>query len=73
MGCQVKEAGWWLVLGDEGTQELHALKRVSFSDRASARLSFTAGTAASAASLPDLHLYLVRLNPLQIYTWTCTA
>ncbi|CAL8464110.1 g3645 [Coccomyxa elongata] len=53
---KVKEAGWWLVLGDGGTQELHALKRMSFSDRATARLSFTA---ASAASLSNLHLYLV--------------
>lgn len=63
LGAQVKEAGWWLVLGDAGTQELHAIKRVSFSDRANARLSFTAGAAASgAAPFSNLHLYLVRLS-----------
>ena len=27
---QVKEEGWWLVLGDVESQELHALKRFSF-------------------------------------------
>ncbi|EIE24813.1 Sec63-domain-containing protein [Coccomyxa subellipsoidea C-169] len=57
---KVKEAGWWLVLGDASTQELHAIKRVSFSDRANARLSFTAGAAGSgAAPFSNLHLYLM--------------
>ncbi len=53
------------MLGDEGTQELHALKRMSFSDRATARLSFTA---ASPASMSNLHLYLVRPDPPPVHT-----
>lgn len=58
----MKEAGWWLVLGDAGTQELHAIKRLSFSDRATARLSFTADAATSAAAFSNLNIYLVRLS-----------
>ena len=37
---QVKEEGWWLVLGDINTHELLALKRVSFADHTTARLTF---------------------------------
>lgn len=35
---QVKEEGWWLVLGDRETKELQALKRVSFSDHTFVKL-----------------------------------
>lgn len=38
--CQVKEEGWWLVLGDVDTHELLALKRISFADLTTARLTF---------------------------------
>lgn len=38
--CQVKEEGWWLVLGDVDTHELLALKRISFADHTTARLTF---------------------------------
>ena len=38
--CQVKEEGWWLVLGDVDTHELLALKRISFADHPTARLTF---------------------------------
>lgn len=38
--CQVKEEGWWLVLGDAHTHELLALKRISFADHTIARLTF---------------------------------
>lgn len=37
---QVKEEGWWLVLGDVDTHELLALKRISFADHTTARLTF---------------------------------
>ena len=40
MLCQVKEEGWWLVLGDLDTHELLALKRISFADHTTARLTF---------------------------------
>jgi len=36
----VKEEGWWLVLGDVNTHELLALKRISFADHTTARLTF---------------------------------
>ena len=52
---QVKEDGWWLVLGDEATQELHAIKRTSFGAHATARLSYAAADAAVATSY-QLHL-----------------
>ena len=32
--------GWWLVLGDVDTHELLALKRISFADHTTARLTF---------------------------------
>ena len=47
----MKEDGWWLVLGDEATQELYAIKRISFGERASARLNYNAATADKAANL----------------------
>ena len=37
--AQVKEEGWWLVLGDTQTNELHAVTRTSFGARTSARLA----------------------------------
>ncbi|KAL0039926.1 hypothetical protein WJX77_011783 [Trebouxia sp. C0004] len=37
---KVKEEGWWLVLGDVNTHELLALKRISFADHTTARLTF---------------------------------
>lgn len=36
----MKEEGWWLVLGDVDTHELLALKRISFADHTTARLTF---------------------------------
>ncbi|KAK9850259.1 hypothetical protein WJX84_005584 [Apatococcus fuscideae] len=39
---KVKEEGWWLVLGDPETQELFALKRISFTGNSTARLQFPA-------------------------------
>ena len=59
----MKEDGWWLVLGDEATQELYAIKRTSFGERATARLSYTA---ASADEATNLQLQLVRLLNLSI-------
>ncbi len=47
----MKEDGWWLVLGDEATQELYAIKRTSFGERATARLSYTASSADEVANL----------------------
>ena len=56
---QVKEEGWWLVLGDAATQDLHAVKRTSFAERASARLAFET-PASGAGAPPSLTLFLVR-------------
>lgn len=39
---QVKEEGWWIVLGNPVTDELYALKRTSFGQRASFKLDFQA-------------------------------
>ena len=36
----MKEEGWWLVLGDVDTHELLALKRISFADHTTARITF---------------------------------
>jgi hypothetical protein len=46
------------VLGDAATQELHAVKRISFGDRASARLAFQA-PAAAGGDFSSLTLFLV--------------
>ena len=59
--CQVKEEGWWLVLGDAASQELHAVKRLSFAERAVARLVIPARTAAGAPVKGVTLLHLVRL------------
>lgn len=50
----MKEDAWWLVLGSEATDELHAVKRISFGEHASTSLSYTADTARSAGH--QLHL-----------------
>ncbi|KAK9846320.1 hypothetical protein WJX81_001437 [Elliptochloris bilobata] len=54
----VKEEGWWLVLGDAASRELHAVKRLSFAERTSARLAFPARTAAG-APVAGVTLHLV--------------
>lgn len=48
---QVKEEGWWLVVGDRRTRELYALKRVGFSGKASAKLFVPAGAAGKGSAL----------------------
>ena len=58
--CQVKEEGWWLVLGDAASQELHAVKRLSFAERTVARLVVPARTAAG-SPVKGVTLHLVRL------------
>lgn len=58
--CQVKEEGWWLVLGDAASQELHAVKRLSFAERTVARLVIPARTAAG-APVKGVTLHLARL------------
>ena len=40
---KIKEEGWWLVLGDVGSETLLALRRVSFGGRTTARLTFSLG------------------------------
>ena len=57
--AQVKEEGWWLVLGDVASQELHAIKRLSFAERTTARLEFPAHTSAG-APVTSVVLHLVR-------------
>ncbi|GAB4820015.1 hypothetical protein N2152v2_007061 [Parachlorella kessleri] len=37
---KIKEEGWWVLLGDCETGELHAIKRVSVGNRTTVRLSF---------------------------------
>ena len=58
--AQVKEEGWWLVLGDAASQELHAVKRVSFAERTVTRLVIPARTAAG-APVKGVTLHLARL------------
>jgi len=60
---QVKEDGWWLVLGNDATQELHAIKRTSFGEHATTRLSYTAADEKAAAS-HQLHL----VSALSLYS-----
>ena len=62
----MKEDGWWLVLGSEATDELHAVKRISFGEHASTRLSYTADTAGSAGQ--QLHLVSAPL-PMYPHAW----
>ncbi|KAK9814715.1 hypothetical protein WJX72_010327 [[Myrmecia] bisecta] len=55
---KVKEEGWWLVVGDARTRELHALKRLSFGERAAAHLTFPAADGAG-RPLTGISLFLV--------------
>ena len=55
---QVKEEGWWLVLGDPETQELFALKRVSFTGNSTARLQFPAVNGAG-KRMDGVQLYFI--------------
>ena len=57
----MKEDGWWLVLGNDASQELHAIKRMSFGEHASARLSYAAASAEEATSH---QLHLVRASAI---------
>ncbi|KAI5648291.1 hypothetical protein M9H77_34296 [Catharanthus roseus] len=51
---KVKDEAWWLVLGSSSTAELHALKRVSFSDRLLTHLDIP-----STANLKGMKVILV--------------
>lgn len=44
---QVKEEGWWIILGDVEQDELYALKRISFGPKTRCSLSFQADPAAA--------------------------
>ena len=54
----MKEEGWWLVLGDVDTHELLALKRISFADHTTARLTFPVVNGAG-RNMAGVTLYLV--------------
>lgn len=41
---KIKEEGWWVVLGDTANDELLALRRVSFGDQATIKLTCPAGS-----------------------------
>ena len=43
--AQIKEEGWWLVLGDTDSDELLALKRISFGSRSTTKLTFPVSSA----------------------------
>lgn len=53
---QMKEEGWWLVLGDSESDELLALKRLSFSGMAHAKLLFPDDRAGGRGRRLVLHL-----------------
>ena len=55
MILQVKEEGWWVVLGNPESDELYALKRISFGSQTSFSLSIQA----SSPELQALRLYLM--------------
>lgn len=55
---QPKEETWWLVAGDAANDELLALKRVSLSHTATARLTL-AGTSLAGQALQGVMLHLV--------------
>ena len=55
---QVKEEGWWLVLGDVNTHELLALKRISFKDLTTTRLTFPVSNGAGRA-MSEVTLFFV--------------
>jgi len=55
---KVKEEGWWIVIGDSANDELLALRRISFGDRASVKLKCPSSSSPSARS-PKLVVYLM--------------
>lgn len=55
---QVKEEGWWLVLGDVNTHELLALKRISFRDLTTTRLTFPVSNGAG-KKMDEVTLFFV--------------
>jgi hypothetical protein len=54
----VKEEGWWIVIGDSANDELLALRRISFGDRASVKLKCPPSSSPSART-PKLVVYLM--------------
>ena len=65
---QVKEEGWWVVLGNPETDELFALKRVSFG----AHTTFSLSIQAAATDLQGLRLYLLCDSYLGIGPGDCS-
>uniref|UniRef100_A0A061RFI5 Sec63-domain-containing protein n=1 Tax=Tetraselmis sp. GSL018 TaxID=582737 RepID=A0A061RFI5_9CHLO len=55
---KVKEEGWWLLLGHLPTQELYAIKRLSFSNSTSVRLNFPT-TAGNLENLSEVTVILL--------------
>ena len=55
---KVKEEGWWIVIGDSANDELLALRRISFGDRASVKLKCPPSSSPSART-PKLVFYLM--------------
>eukprot|EP00850_Spirogloea_muscicola_P017869 SM000157S02099 [mRNA] locus=s157:242304:257751:- [translate_table: standard] len=59
---QMKEPGWWLLVGSPATRELHVLKRVTFSNHTTTRLLLPAGMNSkekASMKVDDLRLYFV--------------
>lgn len=54
----MKEEGWWLVLGDVDTHELLALKRISFRDLTTTRLTFPLSNGAG-KTISEVTLFFV--------------
>jgi len=56
---QLKDEAWWLVLGNTSTSELHALKRVSFTDHLVTHMELPSTLTSVQVNLPSFKVMLI--------------